>query len=210
MNEYTTVKSESSAEFIERKSKFIGYICPVQTEDEAIEFVNKIRKKHPDATHNVYAYLTREGNKQRYSDDGEPQGTAGIPVLEILLKSGITDCAVVVTRYFGGVLLGAGGLVRAYAHAAKLAVAAGEPVKMVTCYECDIVCDYSRYNMLQILLSEHEAEITDTQFTENIKISFYIEADKFDALCADLTEKTGGTVDVCKNSEKFMPIKIKI
>ena len=120
MNRVTLLKS-GSATLVEKKSEFIGYACPVKDEDEAIEFVKSIKKKHSDARHNVYAYMIGQ-NIARYSDDGEPQGTGGIPVLDVIRKSGFTDAVIVVTRYFGGILLGAGGLVRAYSAAAKMAV----------------------------------------------------------------------------------------
>ena len=122
---YRTVRHRASAEFIERKSRFIGHICPVQTQEEAVAFIQEQKSKYWDATHNVYAYVLREGQTRRYSDDGEPQGTAGIPVLDVLLKEELTDCVVVATRYFGGILLGTGGLVRAYGHTSKIAVDAG-------------------------------------------------------------------------------------
>ena len=121
MYSYKTIKIENSDEFVEKKSRFIGYAKPVVTEDEAIEFIKKIRAKHPDATHNVYAYKVRENNIQRYSDDGEPAGTAGIPTLDVIQKEGITDICVVVTRYFGGILLGTGGLVKAYSQSTAMA-----------------------------------------------------------------------------------------
>ena len=117
---YSSLGKEASATYIEKKSEFIGYAAPVSTEEEAIAFIEKIRKKHADARHNVYAYLLRNGTT-RYSDAGEPQGTAGIPTLEVIRKGGFCDAVIVVTRYFGGILLGAGGLVRAYTAAAKLA-----------------------------------------------------------------------------------------
>ena len=104
--EYKTISSQSSAEFIEKRSRFIGYIKPVTTKEQATDFINEIRSKHWDATHNVYAYVLRDGQTRRYSDVGEPQGTAGIPVLDVLLKEELTDCVVVATRYFGGILLG--------------------------------------------------------------------------------------------------------
>ena len=122
MENYKTVKNDANAEFIEKKSRFIGYCRPVKSQDEAVNFINEIRSIHRQATHNVYAYILREDNIMRYSDDGEPAGTAGVPVLEVLKKENLTDIAVVVTRYFGGVLLGAGGLVRAYGKSAKLGV----------------------------------------------------------------------------------------
>ncbi len=108
---YKTIKNESSDEFIVKKSRFIGYVRPVKTQQEALDFISEIKTKHWDATHNVYAYVLREGGVRRFSDDGEPQGTAGIPSLDVLLKEEVTDCCVVVTRYFGGIMLGAGGLV---------------------------------------------------------------------------------------------------
>ena len=125
MAEYKTIKKRASDEFIEKKSRFIGYIAPVETEDEAIAFINEIRTKHRDATHNVYAYSLRAGQVKRASDDGEPQGTGGVPMLNVLNGNELVDVCCVVTRYFGGTLLGVGGLVRAYTEGAKIAVAAG-------------------------------------------------------------------------------------
>ena len=126
--DYKTVKIESSDEFTEKRSRFIGYVKPVKTEAEATEFINSIRSKHWDARHNVYAYSLREGNIKRYSDDGEPSGTAGMPVLDVITKNEVYDVCVVVTRYFGGVLLGTGGLVRAYSQGSKIALEAGQVV----------------------------------------------------------------------------------
>ena len=114
MEEYKTIELEADDFFIEKKSRFIGYAKPIKTQQEALDFIAKIKSKHWDATHNVYAYVLRENNIQRYSDDGEPGGTAGVPMLDVLLKEGVVDACVVGTRYFGGTLLGAGGLVRAY------------------------------------------------------------------------------------------------
>lgn len=123
---YRTITKEADAEFTERRSRFIGHAMPVSSEEDALAFVAMIKEQHGDATHNVWAYNLKNG-RQRYSDDGEPQGTAGPPVLEVLQKERLVDAAVVVTRYFGGVLLGAGGLVRAYSHGAKLALEAACP-----------------------------------------------------------------------------------
>ena len=121
MNYYTTVEREASAEFEERKSVFIGYAIPIKSAEEAMEFIKRKKRENSDATHNVFAYILEDGRVAKYSDDGEPQGTAGMPVLNVLKMSGACDLCVVVTRYFGGILLGAGGLVRAYSAAAKLA-----------------------------------------------------------------------------------------
>ena len=131
MQEYTTILDRAEDEFVERKSRFIGAIAPVETEEEALDFIAQIKHQHRDATHNTYAYVLKNGVK-RYSDDGEPQGTAGVPMLDCLEKEGLVDVAVVVTRYFGGILLGAGGLVRAYSHGAKIAVDAASRKLMTT------------------------------------------------------------------------------
>jgi uncharacterized YigZ family protein len=128
MDCFKTVKKESSEEYTVKKSRFIGYIKPVSSKQEALDFITEISKKNWDATHNVYAYVIREEGVKKFSDDGEPQGTAGMPVLDVIEKNGVTDVCIVVTRYFGGIMLGAGGLVRAYSHSASLALSAGEIV----------------------------------------------------------------------------------
>ncbi|MEE1144830.1 MAG: YigZ family protein [Acutalibacteraceae bacterium] len=210
MDSYLTVKNDTSDQFIERKSRFIGYIRPVTTETDAIAFVSEIRKKHPDATHNVYAYILRENNKQRYSDDGEPQGTAGLPVLEVLKREGLTDVAVVATRYFGGILLGGGGLVRAYAHTAKIAVDAGVPVKMSLCDLCKVQCGYDMYSTVTKLLEKFNAAVTDTRYTDIIEINFHIECNQNEKLHKEFAELTAGRIDFEKQGEKYMPLSINL
>ena len=198
--EYKTIEKESCDEFIEKKSRFIGYIKPVTTKEEAVEYINSIKSKHWDATHNVYAYVLRDGQTRRYSDDGEPQGTAGIPVLDVLIKENVVDCVVVATRYFGGILLGGGGLVRAYSHTAKIAVDAGGVITMRLCAIMDVRCDYNFYGRLNSLIPEFGGVIDDTVFEEDVKIKFRIPvgiADKFNAKLIDSSlgkfkaEKTG-------------------
>ena len=151
MNEYKTVEIENCDEFVEKKSRFIGYVKPVRTQQEAVDFISSIKSKHWDATHNVYAYVLRENNIQRYSDDGEPSGTAGVPVLDVLKKEGLTDVCCVVTRYFGGILLGGGGLVRAYSHSAKIAVDAAGVAEMCSWSECKIQSDYTLFNSSNVI-----------------------------------------------------------
>ena len=175
MTEYKTVENESSDFFIEKKSRFIGYVCPVKTQEEATEFINKIKSKHWDATHNVSAFVLRENNIQRCSDDGEPSGTAGVPVLDAILKSGVVDVCVVATRYFGGTLLGAGGLVRAYSHTSKIALEAGNIITMAQCSVLETTVDYSFYERMNILLSEFNANILNTDFADSVKITFSIK-----------------------------------
>src|SRR5699024_6483666 len=145
-NMYKTLHEFGMDEIIIEKSKFIGYAKPIKTEEEAIEFINEIKKKHKDATHNVWAYtLGKSMNIQRYSDDGEPQGTAGIPTLEVIKKEDLRDVVVVVTRYFGGVKLGAGGLVRAYTKGAKVGIDAGKVVSKVLYKDVRIKIDYNQH-----------------------------------------------------------------
>ena len=143
--DYKTVLSNAKDEFVEKRSRFIGYCKPVTCEQEAVDFINEKRSEHWNATHNVYAYSLREGNIKRYSDDGEPSGTAGMPCLDVIVKNEIYDVCVVVTRYFGGVLLGTGGLVRAYSHGAKIALDAAKIVMMQNCLVCSARCTYNRY-----------------------------------------------------------------
>ena len=175
MLEYKTVENEASDFFIEKKSRFIGYVCPVKTQEEATQFINKIKSKHWDATHNVSAFVLRENNIQRCSDDGEPSGTAGVPVLDAILKAGIVDVCVVATRYFGGTMLGAGGLVRAYSHTSKIALEAGSIITMAQCSILETTVEYSFYERLNNLLSEFKANIINTEFSDNVKITFSVK-----------------------------------
>ncbi len=206
MKEYKTVEFENSDEFIEKKSKFIGYVKPVKTQEEATEFINKIKSKHWDATHNVYAYVLQENNIQRYSDDGEPSGTAGVPVLDVILKSNLVDVCVVVTRYFGGTLLGAGGLVRAYSHGSKIAVEAGNIITMAPCSILKVCVDYSFYDRLNILLNDFCANVEDTQFSDNVSVTFSIQQEKTADLQNKLTDLSNGLYKLNEIGEKFAKI----
>ncbi len=187
---YLTIKDAAQDEFTEKRSRFIGYAKPVTTEAEATAFIEEIRKKHWDAKHNVYAYVLREGNTQRYSDDGEPQGTAGVPTLDVLKKQGVTDCVVVVTRYFGGILLGGGGLVRAYSHAASIALQAAGIVEMRSFTSCETTLDYNLYGRLPAIIAELSGKVTDTEFADSVHVKFLIPeefTDLFAEKFADLT-----------------------
>ena len=147
--EYKTIKKQACAEYEDRKSRFIANVFPVQTEEKALEYLNAVKKKYSDARHNVYAYVLEKDNIQRYSDAGEPAGTAGVPILDYIKKEGLSNVIVVVTRYFGGILLGTGGLVHAYSKAAKAGVEAAKPVEMVLCREIRIFCDYNMLGKIQ-------------------------------------------------------------
>ncbi|MGN0689028.1 MAG: YigZ family protein [Oscillospiraceae bacterium] len=200
---YETIKGRAEASFIERKSEFIGFIAPVTTNDEAVAFIEEIRAKHRKATHNVYAYILRDGNISRYSDDGEPQGTAGVPVFEVIRKENLTDICVVVTRYFGGILLGGGGLVRAYSHAAKIAVDAAERMKMCSCYKVSFSVDYNLYGKINYILPEFEIKLLDTVFADNVTLTLLVRSEQFDALAKKLTDTSNGAVVITKDIELF-------
>lgn len=192
MQEYKTVEKEASDFFIEKKSKFIGYAKPIKTQEDALEFISEIKSKHWDATHNVYAYVLRENNIQRYSDDGEPSGTAGVPVLDVMLKESLVDVCVVATRYFGGTLLGAGGLVRSYSHTSKIALEAAGIITMAQCSVMSAEVDYSFYDRLNILLSDFSAVILNTSFSDKVCVEFSVKENIVDLLNAKLIDVSNG------------------
>ena len=206
---YLTIAKEASDEFVERKSRFMGFIKPVTTEEEALAFIREKQKKYWDATHNVYAYVLDGGNLCRFSDDGEPQGTAGIPVLDVLRKEGLVDCVVVVTRYFGGILLGAGGLVRAYSHGAKIAVDAGGVVEMRKCLLGEIVCDYAQYGMIPAILADYGAILTDTQFGEAVTVCFSIPREGRGSLEAAVIDRSNGRLTATFDGEEWVPCPVE-
>ena len=195
MEIYKTIKNEAQDEFVERRSKFIGYIKPVQEEQEAIAFINEKKRIHWDATHNVYAYILQNGQIKRYSDDGEPQGTAGIPVLDVLQKAGIVDAVVVVTRYFGGILLGGGGLVRAYSHGASIAVNAGGIITMEKSLKVTLSCDYNQYGKLSGVVPLFGGNIYNSEFTDCVGLEFYLPKDKYESFTKELADITCGSVE---------------
>lgn len=194
MTSYKTIKEAATAEFVERKSRFIGHIAPVKTEEEAQAFVAKISKEHWNATHNVYAYVIREGQISRCSDNGEPQGTAGVPTLDVLQKEGLTDVCVVVTRYFGGILLGTGGLVRAYSHGAKIAVDAAHVMYMAPCIRMTVRCEYGFYGKLTYLLPDYQIRVEDSVFAEDVTLTLIIRKDRYEPFEKALTELSNGQV----------------
>ena len=200
---YTTIKDFASDSFIEKKSEFIGFISPVKTNQEAVDFINKIKSQNRKAKHNVYAYILRDNNITRYSDDGEPQGTAGMPVLDVLQKENLTDVCVVVTRYFGGILLGGGGLVRAYSHACKLAVDASVKMEMHECFEVTLKFDYSLYGKIEYSLPEFEIKMLSDEFADNITLKILVKANKLDKLEEKLTDITNGKISILKSKMKY-------
>ena len=201
--DYKTVQNEAHSEFSEKRSRFIGYCKPVTTQQEAVDFINSKRSEHWNATHNVYAYSLREGNIKRYSDDGEPSGTAGMPVLDVITKNEIFDVCIVVTRYFGGVLLGTGGLVRAYSQGAKVALDAGNVVMMQSCLMCEARCSYNRYGKVSSLIMEIGAVIDDTVYEADVLIKFHIKPEYLDKLNKQLADATSGEIQAVSDSEKY-------
>ncbi len=191
---YRTLSCQAQDEYIVKHSRFIGYAKPVKTEKEAQEFIAEISKKHWDAKHNVYAYSIREGGIKRYSDDGEPQGTAGMPVLNVILQEDITDCVVVVTRYFGGILLGGGGLVRAYTHSAKIGIDAAGIITLSKWTVCKISCDYTFYGKLETFIRDFGGVIENTDFGENVTLEYRIEKGTEDAFDKKLKDLTNGKI----------------
>ena len=200
---YKTIYEKAEASFVEKKSEFIGYIAPVKTNYEAVEFINSIKAQHRKAKHNVYAYILREDNITRYSDDGEPQGTAGVPVLDVLQKEGLTDVCVVVTRYFGGILLGGGGLVRAYSHSCKIAVDASKIMLMCNCYELKLITDYNLYGKINYIFPDFEVKIVSTDFTDEVTIKLLVKSELCDKLIAELTNTTNGQIKISISKEQY-------
>lgn len=206
MDSYKTIKVESCEKFVEKHSKFICAAKPVKTEEEALDFIKIKKEKYFNATHNVYAYIIRDQNIMRYSDDGEPQGTAGIPVLNVIKKNSIFDAVVVITRYFGGILLGSGGLVRAYSHSANMALETGKIILMRKCVLLSINCDYSEYAKIYSLISSYESKIIDNYFLDKITIIFYILEDNIDRFNVNLSEITSGKINAEIIKETYFEI----
>ena len=197
------LRQSAEIEFIERKSLFIGYSAIVKNEEEALEIIKQRKKKFADATHNVYAYIIGDGTIARYSDDGEPQGTSGVPTLNAIRMSGITDVCVVITRYFGGILLGAGGLVRAYSTAASMALEAGGVSVFEKYNEYEISCSYSDYQKIQNILFSFDTIIDNTDFGSDIKLIFAVADDKDENLQIKITEAFAARIKLRKLGERF-------
>ncbi len=210
-NNYKTVQKYAKDEFVEKRSRFIGYCKPVKTEQEAIDFIAEKRSEHWNATHNVYAYSLRDGNIKRYSDDGEPSGTAGMPTLDVIVKNDIYDVCVVVTRYFGGVLLGTGGLVRAYSRGAKIALDAAQVVIMQNCMVCTVRCTYNQYGKVSSLLIDTGADINDTVYEADVIVRFHIAPELMSLLNKKLADATSGEVqaEICGEKYFSKPISDK-
>ena len=204
MISYRTVYSKGSDEIIINKSRFIGYSMPIESESEAIGFIEEIKSIHRDATHNVYGYvLGDDSNIQRYSDDGEPSGTAGIPVLEVIKKKKLTDIVVVVTRYFGGVLLGKSGLIKAYSKSAALSIDKAKVVERVKGSPIDISVAYENLGKLQYFLEQKSIPIENIKYADKVQLSINCVLEDVDPLINEIIDATNGKCELIVGDEEF-------
>ena len=206
MNSYKTIKQPAREEYVINKSRFIGHACPCQTEEQALAFLKRIREEYRDATHNCYAYVIGENaGIMRYSDDGEPGGTAGLPIIEVMKARGVVNCAVVVTRYFGGVLLGAGGLVRAYAQGSKAALDAAGVVVMEKSARHLVEVDYSTWQRREYFLRSAPVIIEHTEFGASVVCTLMVRSRDEEALLAEITRVTDARAETLPDGELYYP-----
>lgn len=204
MDSYINLIKGGEGEIVEKKSRFIGQIMPVTTEEEAYAFIESVKKKHYDARHNCFAFSIGTGiPTQRFSDDGEPQGTAGKPILEVINGSGIHNICIVVTRYFGGTLLGTGGLVRAYTDASKEAILNCETKLMQKIIPTKITTNYTDMGKVQYILNNNEVNILDTVFTDEVMFDIEIPSKDNDRIIKEITEATGARAKIDASDEVF-------
>jgi len=207
ITEYKTVLKSALTEFEEKKSRFITNVKPVSTEDQAVAFINEIKARHWNATHNVYAYSINNGTPvQRFSDDGEPSGTAGMPVLEVIRRMGVQNVVVVVTRYFGGTLLGAAGLIRAYSHGASLGLEAAEVVTRKLCSNVNIMIEYTLFGRLQNMLITNNNIIKDIQYGQDVELTVLIEVGREEELIKAVTENSNGRAIIELGEKEYITL----
>ena len=207
MDEYLVPTQFGEDEFYEKKSHFIGRVWPVETEEDALARIQEMKKQHYDATHNCWAYIIKDG-AVRFSDDGEPGGTAGMPMLQVLQREGLYNIVCVVTRYFGGILLGAGGLVRAYTKGAKIAVdAAGKSMKRVWTV-LYVPCPYNFYERVKLLVTECEGIIRQTDFGAEVELEILFPEAKVEEFLNKLTDMTSGTVEGMETGQEYRAFPI--
>lgn len=208
MSEYFVPAGSGEAEFVEKRSSFLGHVRFAETEDAAREFINDMKKKHYDARHNCWCYIIREG-AVRYSDDGEPQGTAGLPMLEVFRREGVENVVCVVTRYFGGVLLGTGGLLRAYTKSAKDALDAAGIAAVRRWVKLETVCPYSLLERMKTECMALEGAVSDVEYGADVRMSFLLPEAKAEAFCARVTELSAGQSSAKAVGEELMPVRVR-
>ncbi len=210
VEEYRTLKQAGYAELVEKKSRFLGFSCPVRNEEEAIAYVNRIRASHSEARHVAYAYhVSCQGMmSQRYSDDGEPQGTAGLPILDVLRKQELVNAAVAVVRYFGGILLGAPGLARAYGKSASLAVRQSGICRMTRCVPVLVTVEYSDYGSIQRLMEDRRLrQDKPPVFDSSVTVSCFLPVREAERICREFTEATAGRLLLERGESVFFPLE---
>lgn len=203
-NRYKTVSRESETLLVEKKSKFISHVMPVDNEPDALAYLNKIRSQYPDARHNVYAYVIDENNIFRYSDDGEPSGTAGMPVLDTIRKAGLVDVVVVVTRYFGGTLLGTGGLVHTYSASARQGLEASGIIIRMVCDVVSVSLDYNMAGKLQHKIASEGLLLEDTIYGENVELVICSPQEETERLISEITDLTNGRAQCTVTDRKYI------
>lgn len=207
MDAYKIPAQDAEAEFVEKKSRFIGRIWITDTEEEALAHLKDMRQQHWDATHHVYAYIIHDG-PTRYSDDGEPQGTAGMPVLEVLRGSGVENVCCIVTRYFGGTLLGTGGLVRAYGKAAKDALQAAGIARKQVWKQMDLILPYSYFERLRQEVERYGGFVSDTEYSADICLHVLLPEAQAAAFSARVTDLTRGSVRAVEIGEELRAVPL--
>ena len=192
------VHKDGSAQITEKKSRFIGDVYNIENEEDALYYINETKKKYWDARHHCYAYIIGNNNEiKRFSDDGEPSGTAGKPILDVLDKSGIANCLIIVTRYFGGTLLGTGGLIRAYSEAAKSGIEASGIMEVKKGIQAQIDADYNSFGKIQYMCMERNIIITDTEYGENVHINMIIEESEYAHFQKAVADAFAGRLEIC-------------
>lgn len=202
---YKTPKENSKIELVINKSRFIGHCFPAGNEEEALSLLEQTRKDYYDATHNCWAYNLR-GGIMRFSDDGEPGGTAGMPIMDTLVRSDTQDALIIVTRYFGGILLGSGGLVRAYSKAASEALAVSGITTMIPCNNIEFSVDYTRYGALEGSVRSNST-VKKIEFLENVRINCLVPFEKSEAFMSDIIERTDGRSKPQIVGEEYLPVR---
>ena len=208
MSEYFVPAGSGEAEFVEKRSSFLGHVRFAETEDAAREFINDMKKKHYDARHNCWCYIIR-GGAVRYSDDGEPQGTAGLPMLEVFRREGVENVVCVVTRYFGGVLLGTGGLLRAYTKSAKDALDAAGIAAVRRWVKLETVCPYSLLERMKTECLALDGVVENIEYGADVRLTLLLPEAKAEAFCARVTELSAGQSRAQAVGEELMPVRVR-
>ncbi len=206
MRDYKTIKERAESEFVEKKSRFITYIAPVTTEAQAVAFIAEIGSMHREAAHVVYAYSLLEGQTKRFSDAGEPQGTAGMPTLDVILRKELFNVCIATVRYFGGILLGTGGLTRAYSKGASDAVGAAKVIKSTFGDMLKLSLPYNLYGRVSPFIATKNVALVDSDFGEDVTLTIFSPKCETDALCGELVELTAASIKIEKIDELFFDI----